>query len=103
MVDDVRLPCYMVATRAMHKTGDISRDEPDLAWIREDHGDEYEGEWIQGYGFIHVRFPKATTRPLTNEEAYKFSGMVLDMPWRRARIPFDDLLAQPATGELADV
>jgi hypothetical protein len=66
---------YRMATTAIHKMGDISRDEPSLCYIRGESGDDYIGEWQTGYGFIDVRFPKATTRKLTPEEHAKYSGL----------------------------
>lgn len=59
----------MWATTAIHKLGDISRDEGDHCHIFGEDGDNYVGNWITGYGFIEVRFPKSTTRDLTPEEA----------------------------------
>jgi hypothetical protein len=65
---------YRMATTAVHNLGDISRDEPDLCYVRAESGDDYIGEWVTGFGFIHVRFPKATTRKLTPAEHEKYSG-----------------------------
>lgn len=47
---------------------DISRDEEDyfIAW--EDGGENHVGNWVTGFGFINVRFPKATSRPVTDDE-----------------------------------
>lgn len=47
---------------------DISRDEPDYfaAWSETD--ENYVGNWITGFGFFDVRFPKDTSRPVTDEE-----------------------------------
>lgn len=62
---------YMMATAATHHVGDISRDEPDLAVIYGEHDDHWIGEWAAGLGFINARFPKETTRELTDaEKAY---------------------------------
>jgi hypothetical protein len=58
----------MMATTAIHKLGDISRDEPDLAYITGEDGDDWIGNWVTGYGYIHVRFPKSSTRELTAAE-----------------------------------
>jgi len=59
---------YMIATKAIHKLGDISSDEPDLCYVYEEHEDYYIGSWVTGFGFIRVKFPKETTRELTKEE-----------------------------------
>ena len=63
---------HMMATKAMHKLGDISRDEPDLCRIYAEDGDDWIGSWVTGFGFFDVHFPKATTRPLTPEEVAHF-------------------------------
>lgn len=65
---------YMMATKATHKIGDISRDEPDLAAIHGEEGDDYIGNWVSGFGFIDVRFPKATTRELTEAERERYAA-----------------------------
>lgn len=61
-------PRYMMATKADHQLGDISRDEPDFCWITGEDEDNYIGHWITGFGFVNVKFPKETTRDLTPEE-----------------------------------
>jgi len=64
---------YMMATKAYHKMGDISRDEEDLCFIHEIGKDYYVGSWVTGFGFINVEFPKETTRELTQEEIDKYN------------------------------
>ena len=59
---------YMMATTAIHQLGDISRDSHDLAYIHNEDEENYIGNWATGLGFIDVKFPKSTTRPLTDEE-----------------------------------
>lgn len=66
---------YMMATKATHKLGDISSDEPDLCFIGEETDEHYIGNWVTGFGFINVHFPKATTRELTSEEVKHFNKM----------------------------
>lgn len=68
------MPKYMMATTAIHKIGDISRDEPHLCYIREEDEVNYIGEWVEGFGFVNVKFPKSTTRELTDEEYQEFNG-----------------------------
>lgn len=58
---------YM-GTTALAKIADISRDEPDYFVAWEEVDDHYIGNWITGFGFINVRFPKDTSRPVTDEE-----------------------------------
>lgn len=62
------IPKYMMATTAIHKLGDISRDNPDLCRVNKEDDKNYYGAWIEGYGFINVKFPKKTTRDLTKDE-----------------------------------
>jgi len=64
---------YMMATKAIHIMGDISRDEEDLCVITEEDEENYIGNWVFGFGFIHVKFPKATTRELTQEEIDEYN------------------------------
>jgi hypothetical protein len=59
---------YMMATQAIHAVGNISRDEPSLAIVYRETERDYIGEWATGMGFINVRFPKETTRELTDAE-----------------------------------
>lgn len=72
---------YMMATKATHLLGDISRDEPDLAIIDSEAGDDYIGEWLTGIGYVGVRFPKATTRELTDDEKAYYRTKAVDAPW----------------------
>lgn len=64
----LKTPRYMMATTAKHQLGDISRDEEDYCYIKEETKGWYRGSWVTGYGFFNVRFPKETTRELTEEE-----------------------------------
>lgn len=59
----------VMATKAMHKLGDISRDEPDYAHIYDENETDYIGYWLTGLGFIDVTFPKDGCREMTSEEA----------------------------------
>lgn len=68
-----KIDTYMMATKAIHKLGDISSNIPDLCYVYEEHDDHYIGNWVTGYGFVHVKFPKETTRKLTQEEINKYS------------------------------
>lgn len=68
---------YMMATKAYHQLGDISRDEEDLCVVKDEDEDYYIGNWVEGFGFIDVKFPKETTRELTQEEVEKYHNMEL--------------------------
>lgn len=64
-----------MATKAMHKLGDISSDTPDLCFIHEETDEHYIGNWVTGFGLINVEFPKETTRELTPEEIAHYNLM----------------------------
>lgn len=66
---------FVMATKAYHKMGEISRDEADLAIVFSEDNENLYGNWFYGYGFIDVRFPKNTTRKPTSEEIEKFKKM----------------------------
>lgn len=70
---------YLMATWAWHATGDISRDEPDLAVIYGETDTDYIGEWVAGVGFINVRFPKTTTRELTGKEIAYYRTRLVEL------------------------
>jgi hypothetical protein len=64
---------YMIATKAIHMLGDISRKEEDLCIISKEDEENYIGMWVTGFGFFDVKFPKETTRELTQEEVNKYN------------------------------
>ena len=70
---------YMMATKAMHMLGDISRDIPNICIISDEDVDNYIGNWVSGYGFAGVKFPKRTTRNLTKTEIKRYHGMPLSL------------------------
>jgi hypothetical protein len=74
----------MIATKANHKLGDVSReffenDTENLCFITKEVGDNYIGQWITGFGLINVEFPKATTRDLTKEEVAHFNTCYIQL------------------------
>jgi len=58
-----------MGTEAHHQLGDISRDKADYFWVNDEDDENYYGAWLTGLGFVNVRFPKATSRPMTDDEA----------------------------------
>ena len=72
-------PKYMMATKAIHQLGDISSNTPDLCMITNEDESDYIGNWVAGLGFIGVRFPKETTRELTQEEKNHWNGSMLEL------------------------
>ena len=67
----------MIATNAIHQAGDISRYTPDICFVHREDAENYYGNWVFGYGFIDVRFPKETTRDLTPEEIGEWHGKAI--------------------------
>jgi predicted RNA-binding protein (virulence factor B family) len=65
----------MMATTAIHKMGDISQDKGDICAVFREDEENYIGNWVTGFGFIDVKFPKVSTRDLTEEEKDKYSKM----------------------------
>ena len=65
---------FRKGTKAFAKLGDISRDEEDFFCIdvneytTPEDDENYYGHWVTGFGFYNVRFPKETSRELTDEE-----------------------------------
>lgn len=89
---------YMMATRASHRLGDVSRDEPSLAIVYDETDADYIGEWATGIGFINVRFPKDSTRELTEDEKRYYRGKYLELAGaiRPIHIEDDGIGAEPA-------
>lgn len=79
---------YMMATKAIHILGDISRDEPSLAIIYGETPKNWIGEWATGLGMINVLFPKTSTRDLTADERALYAGRVLDVAGAQRPILF---------------
>jgi len=71
---EIKLPCYMMATKAIHKLGDISSDFEDICHIDKEDEGNYIGNWLFGIAFFDVKFPKATTRMPTTAEIDKYNG-----------------------------
>lgn len=75
---------YMIATKAIHKLGDISREfehlsTENLCQVCKENDEEYIGSWITGFGFFDVAFSKETTRELTEEEIEYFNKQYIQL------------------------
>ena len=68
-----------MATKAIHQLGDISNDTPNICIITGEDEDNYIGSWVEGLGFFNVKFPKKTTRPLTEAEIDHFDGQAVQI------------------------
>jgi hypothetical protein len=80
---------YMMATKAIHKLGDISSDSPALCVIHSEDEENYIGNWVTGFGFIGVKFPKETTRELTQEEINYFNSRVIVLGGNKFKLKVD--------------
>jgi len=76
---------YMIATEAYHSNGDISRHVVDggqeetccnVCYVESEIGDSFFGRWFFGLGFFNVRFPKASTREITEKEREDINRML---------------------------
>ncbi len=67
---------YMMANQCVyHHTGELDQfSKYDIVIVFSEDAENYIGNWVTGFGFVGVRFPKDTTRPLTDEEADYYSG-----------------------------
>lgn len=65
---------FLMATKAFHLLGDISREEPELCSVNAQTDEYWVGSWVEGYGFFNVLFPRDTTRELTLDEIEKFNN-----------------------------
>lgn len=70
-------PVFGIATAAMHKLGDISRDEPDYCLFVSEDETNYYGHWIEGFGFVNVAFPKTTSKICSPELAKELSEQTI--------------------------
>lgn len=68
MFKKMKEPRMMMATKAFHQLGEISRDEEDYCFVEEETKGWYRGSWVTGFGFFNVKFPKDSTRELTAQE-----------------------------------
>jgi len=70
---------YMMATTAIHKLGDLSRNPSDLCRVSKESVTDYYGMWITGMSVFNIRFPKETTRELTKEEIEKYNNTYIQL------------------------
>lgn len=77
-----------VATHAYHKLGDISRKEPDFCCISFEDEHNYYGNWVEGFGFVDVQFPKHSTTIASESLTQKVLDMNLQIDtnfWKNLR------------------
>ncbi len=61
-------PNIKMGTTAIHQLGDISRDQPDYFHVDGGDDENWYGQWLTGFGFINVAFPKDSVREMTDDE-----------------------------------
>ena len=59
---------------AIHKLGDIRREDDDYIRIHKETETHYIGSFEEGFGFIDVEFKKEDCRQLTEEERKELNG-----------------------------
>jgi hypothetical protein len=65
---DQRMMILKGESPAIHKLGDIGREEDDFIDVYGEIEDKYIGSFYEGYDFIGVKFNKKDCRPLTQKE-----------------------------------
>lgn len=63
--EHVREANIMWGTVAHHQLGEISRPDGDFFHVTDEKDEHYVGQWLTGYGFINVRFPKDGVREIS--------------------------------------
>jgi len=58
---------------AIHKLGDIGREIDDYIQIHSETDEYYIGNFVEGYGFIDVKYHKSDCRNLTQDEINKMN------------------------------
>lgn len=62
--------------KAIHKLGDISRDclNAELICVHSEDENNWIGNYVEGFGFIDVKFAKADCREASDEEVKMWSN-----------------------------
>lgn len=78
MLPEPRLMVLWDTLHAFHRLGDIGRPESDqveFVWIRSVKSDFLVGNFVEGYGFFNVHFPRAACSAPTDAEKERFASM----------------------------
>ena len=59
---------------AIHKLGDIGREEDDFIRVHREEGENFIGAFEEGFGFIDVKFRKENCRPINEDEYNRLNG-----------------------------
>lgn len=77
-------PIYMMATKAFHDLGDISESVATLCIVHSEDNENFIGDWPGITALFGIKFPKNTTRKLTEDEEKSLSGSY-DFRWGLTR------------------
>lgn len=85
-------PRYMIlkgGSPAIHKLGDIGRDEDDLIFVKSETEDHFIGNFVEGFGFADVEYRKSDCRPLTPGEIEKLNNSQIQLGGVRYKMRVD--------------
>lgn len=79
---NMKKPRYMIlkgGSPAIHKLGDISREEDELIYVKSETQNHFIGIFVEGFGFAEVEFRKSDCRPLTPSEIEKLNNREIQL------------------------
>jgi hypothetical protein len=86
---------YMIllgGRQALHKMGDIGRNEDDIIRVFSEDEKYYIGYFAEGFGFIDVKFKKEDCRNLSKDEVDELNGKwygINNQPYYQVSIDYD--------------
>lgn len=78
-----------IGTTAVHRLGDISRDESNICILTDEDETDYMGMWLEGFAMMETKFPKECVRELTEAEKEFFHDRLIKKggkPWKRLNV-----------------
>ncbi|MFC6545517.1 hypothetical protein [Cohnella cellulosilytica] len=85
-------PRYMIlkgGSPAIHKLGDIGREQDDLIYVKSETPDHFIGNFVEGFGFTDVAFKKNDCRSLNPGEIEELNNSVIRLGGIRYRMRVD--------------
>lgn len=67
-------PIHLMAKEGYHKMLNYINDTYAFIVVHSEYKDFYIGNWLEGFGFVDIQFPKNKTRSLTKEEQEKINN-----------------------------
>ncbi|MFC6546107.1 hypothetical protein ACFQBN_05220 [Cohnella cellulosilytica] len=74
---------------AIHKLGDIGREQDDLIYVKSETPDHFIGNFVEGFGFTDVAFKKNDCRSLNPGEIEELNNSVIRLGGIRYRMRVD--------------